>query len=55
MTKEVRLLNDIMQELHEVSAILNDPVASKGKLTVLKSAQRKLYGEMMRHPSRKAL
>ena len=40
--------SDLLAELLRVDAQLNDAVASKGKLTILKSYQRKLYAQYVK-------
>jgi hypothetical protein len=39
---------ELLSELLRVDAQINDARASKGKLTILKSYQRKLYAQYMR-------
>ena len=40
--------SDLLAELLRVDAQINDAVASKGKLTILKSYQRKLYAQYVK-------
>ena len=40
--------SELLAQLLWIDAQLNDAVASKGKLTALKSAQRKLYAQYVK-------